>query len=183
MESGKLDLENVECNLQEIVASCVQIFALRAKQKELMFKVEFAAQCPQYIEGDPTRILQILFNLLGNAIKFTKHGSVTLLISAITSGTNPLLQFSVSDTGIGIPQDKHQLIFDSFTQADTSTTRRFGGSGLGLTISKRLAELMHGTIRLQSTVNVGTTFHFCIPLLVPQKLNPPTLLAKTAHSV
>jgi hypothetical protein len=182
MESGKLDLEIVEFDLREMVASCVQIFALRAKQKNLTFKAEFSSQCPQHVEGDPTRIRQILFNLLGNAIKFTKHGSVTLQISAITSETNPLLQFSVSDTGIGIPQDKHKIIFDSFTQADTSTTRQFGGTGLGLTISKRLTELMQGTIRLESTLNVGTTFHFSMPLVMSRKMNPLGL-AKTAHSV
>jgi signal transduction histidine kinase len=183
MESGKLELEIIEFDLREMVATCVQIFDLRAKQKNLAFKVEFLEPCPRGIIGDPTRIRQILFNLLGNAFKFTRQGSVTLQISTVHSYSDLLLQFAVSDTGIGIPQDKHKMIFDAFTQADTSTTRQFGGTGLGLAISKRLAELMQGTISLKSEVGVGTSFFLSIPLRMPEKANSLGLLAKTAHSV
>ncbi len=144
--------------------------------------MDFAPQCPQHIEGDQTRIPQILLPS-GECHQIYQARQRTLLISAIESDTNPLLQFSVSDTGIGIPRDKQEIIFDSFTQADTSTTRQFGGTGLGLTISKRLAELMQGTIRLESTLNMGSTFHFSMPLFISQKMNPLGLLAKTAHSV
>ncbi len=183
MESGKLDLENVEFNLRETVASCAQIFTLRAKQQQLAFVAEVSAQCPQYIEGDPTRIRQILFNLLGNAIKFTKQGSVTLRVAVTEQEIDPLLQFSVSDTGIGIPQHKHEMIFDAFSQADASTTRQYGGTGLGLAISLRLAELMQGTIQLESTVGVGSTFYFALPLCLPKNMSSAGSLSKTANSV
>ena len=184
MESGTLELENTEFDLREMVAACVQIFTMRAQQKQLLFTAELSAECPQYIEGDPTRIRQVLFNLLGNAIKFTKQGNITLRVSAGGSETDPLLQFAVSDTGIGIPREKHTMIFDAFTQADASSTRQFEGPGLGLTISKRLADLMRGRIQVESTVGVGTTFCFSIPLLlVPEKMSSARLLAKTAHSV
>src|ERR1043166_2975481 len=183
MESGKLELEIIEFDLREMVATCVQIFDLRAKQKNLAFKVEFLEPCPRGIIGDPTRIRQILFNLLGNAFKFSRQGSVILQISTVHSYSDLLLQFAVSDTGIGIPQDKHKMIFDAFTQADTSTTRQFGGTGLGLAISKRLAELMQGTISLKSEAGGGTSFFLSIPLRMPEKANSLGLLAKTAHSV
>ncbi len=183
MESGNLELENVEFNLREMIASCVQIFSLRARQKQLAFVDEFSNQCPQFIEGDPTRIRQILFNFLGNAIKFTKRGKVTLQVSPVELEKGRFLQFSVSDTGIGIPREKHDMIFGAFTQADTSTTRQYGGTGLGLAISKRLAELMHGTIHLQSAVGMGTTFYLSIPLVVPGKVSLPKMIARSASSV
>jgi two-component system sensor histidine kinase/response regulator len=183
MESGKLELESVRFDLCELVASCTQIFTLRAKQKQLAFASDIAASCPRYIEGDPTRIRQVLFNLLGNAIKFTKEGQVTLRVTSTDSEAGRRLQFSVSDTGIGIPYEKHGMIFESFSQADASTTRQYGGTGLGLAISKRLAELMQGMIQLESTVGVGTTFVFCLPLREGENTSAANLLTRTAHSV
>ena len=182
MESGKLELETVEFDVRDVVASCIRIFSPQARQKQLTFTAELSALCPQSIEGDPTRMRQILFNLLGNALKFTKQGNVTLKVSPIQSAAGTALQFAVSDTGIGIPREKYQMIFDAFTQADTSTTRKFGGTGLGLAISKRLAELMQGTIQLESTVDVGTTFCLSIPV-GSEKIISTRPLAKTAHSV
>lgn len=183
MESGKLELENVAFDLYELVASCTQIFTLRAKQKQLVFVSEVAPQCPRNIEGDPTRIRQVLFNLLGNAIKFTKQGSVTLRVASTESAAGHRLQFSVSDTGIGIPREKQAMIFDAFSQADASTTRQFGGTGLGLAISRRLADLMQGMIQLESTVGIGTTFFFCLPLRETNKASATNSLTKTANSV
>ena len=183
MESGKLELENVNFDLYELVASCAQIFNLRAKQKHLAFVYDVAPKCPRNIEGDPTRIRQVLFNLLGNAIKFTQQGSVTLRVTSTDSEAGGRLQFSVSDTGIGIPREKQAMIFDAFSQADASTTRQYGGTGLGLAISRRLAELMQGMIQLESTVGVGTTFFFCLPLREAKDVTTSSLLANAANSV
>ncbi len=177
IEAGKLQLENIGLDLRELVESCAKAFALRAHQKKLDLGVELSPACPPFIQGDPTRLRQVLFNLLGNALKFTLTGEVVLLVAPVDTGAGPFLQFSVRDTGIGISAEKQARLFSAFTQADASTTRKFGGTGLGLAISKRLVELMGGRIWLESQPDVGTTFFFTIPLVaadsVPQAAASP----------
>ena len=137
---------------------------VRAAAKGLSLHVAFDGTIPDSIQSDPTRLRQILLNLVGNAVKFTKVGSVRLVVSLQEADANgPMLQFQVIDTGIGMSEQTLQRIFRPFTQADASTTRQFGGTGLGLTISKRLAELIGGAITVQSTLGVGTTFTVRVP--------------------
>ena len=125
---------------------------------------EIAPDVPTDLVGDPTRLRQVLLNLLGNAIKFTESGEVSLRVTPDGDSSVPTaLRFTVSDTGIGIPGEKLGRVFERFTQADSSTTRRFGGSGLGLTISKRLVELMGGRIWAESAVEKGSVFSFAVP--------------------
>jgi CheY-like chemotaxis protein/HPt (histidine-containing phosphotransfer) domain-containing protein len=139
--------------------------AIRAQEKGLALVCEIAPDVPTDLIGDPTRLRQVLMNLLGNAIKFTESGEVALRVTP--DGAPPVpgaLRFTISDTGIGIPDEKLGAVFERFTQADSSTTRRYGGSGLGLTISKRLVELMGGRIWVESGVGKGSAFSFVVPL-------------------
>ncbi|MEQ9364792.1 MAG: response regulator, partial [Leptospirales bacterium] len=158
VEAGRIELERVNFNLVELVESTVEIMANEAHKKGLEISHRIGPDVDSGVVGDPTRVRQVLVNLLGNAIKFTEEGSVTVEVVP-ADGRPPLTYaFRVSDTGIGIPPEKQERIFDAFSQADNSTTREFGGTGLGLTISKRLSELMHGTIDLQSEAGRGSTF-------------------------
>ena len=135
---------------------------------------EIAPSVPNDLVGDPTRLRQVLLNLLGNAIKFTQSGEVTLRVSLDANPSVPTaLRFTVSDTGIGIPREKLSQVFERFTQADSSTTRRFGGSGLGLTISRRLVELMGGRIWVESEVGKGSVFAFAVPFEISATVNRP----------
>ncbi|MGQ9556616.1 MAG: response regulator [Desulfurispora sp.] len=169
IEAGHLQLISTGFHLSEIISRPCQILAMRARQKGLSLEYRIEPDVPDYLQGDPDRLQQVLINLLGNAIKFTEQGGVSLTVSRYqpTSGCSRddeiVLLFTVSDTGIGIPLDKQETIFDSFTQADTSTTRRYGGTGLGLTISRRLVELMGGRIWLESTPGQGSRFYFQVP--------------------
>src|SRR5204862_2371330 len=139
----------------------------RAEEKGLALVCEIAPNVPIDLVGDPTRLRQVLLNLLGNAIKFTKSGEVTLRVTPDTdSPVVGALRFTISDTGVGIPGEKLGAVFERFTQADSSTTRRFGGSGLGLTISKSLVELMGGRIWVESEVGKGSVCSFAVPLEV-----------------
>ncbi len=183
IEAGKLELEALPLDLRDLAESCGKAFALHAHQKLLDLIVEVSPDCPAFIRADPTRLRQILFNLLGNALKFTLKGEISLRVAPAKNETGgPMLQFSVADTGIGIPEEKQKKLFEAFTQVDSSTTRRFGGTGLGLAISRRLVNLMSGRIWLESTAGVGTTFHFSIPLVLAENIvtatetaNPPSL--------
>jgi CheY-like chemotaxis protein len=137
----------------------------RAEEKGLALVCEIAPNVPIDLVGDPTRLRQVLLNLLGNAIKFTKSGEVALRVTRDADSSVPgALRFTISDTGVGIPAEKLGAVFERFTQADSSTTRRFGGSGLGLTISKSLVELMGGRIWVESEVGKGSVFSFAVPL-------------------
>ena len=159
IEAGKIDLETVDFNLYECVEATLKTFALRSEEKGLELLCEFEAGVAEIVEGDAGRLRQILTNLAGNAIKFTEKGEVTVTVRP-EDGEDSVLRFTVADTGVGIAEEKLGLIFDPFSQADTSTTRKYGGTGLGLTISARLAELMGGKIWVESELGRGTKFHF-----------------------
>jgi len=165
LEAGKLHIEKVPVELHELVESSAKAFASQAHGKKLELVVEITQDCPRSVEGDPTRLRQILFNLLGNAVKFTHNGEIVLKAECAEMPQGQRLHFSVADTGIGIPAEKQKMIFEPFSQADASTTRRFGGTGLGLSISRRLVALMDGSMWLQSEPQIGSTFHFAVPLI------------------
>jgi signal transduction histidine kinase/DNA-binding response OmpR family regulator len=163
LEAGKLSMESTVVDLCDLIGSCTKIFALGAHEKGLELAWEVAPDCPPLIQGDPTRLRQILLNLVGNAVKFTQHGEVIVQVAKVFERQETFLQFSISDTGIGIPPEKQRLIFDPFSQADPSMTRKFGGTGLGLSICDRLVKLMGGRIWLDSKEGAGTTLYFAIP--------------------
>jgi PAS domain S-box-containing protein len=176
VESGKLELDAIEFNLHDSMGETMRSLALRAHQKGLELVYEIAPDVPVYVAGDPGRLRQILVNLVGNAIKFTDRGEVIVLTRCNARDDQELeLQFSVTDTGIGIPPEKHSLIFEAFAQADSGTTRQFGGTGLGLAISARLAGLMGGRIWVESSVGRGSTFHFTARLGVAANQHAPAM--------
>ncbi len=160
-ESGKLELEKRIFNLPKLLCNIVQILEIIAREKGLVLNLQMDPKISNVI-GDPSKFRQILINLAGNAIKFTEKGSVTIQVEALEKDN--LVHFTVVDTGIGIPADKQEAIFQPFTQVDESISRRFGGTGLGTTITKQLIELMEGKIWLESEVNKGSAFHFTITL-------------------
>jgi signal transduction histidine kinase/DNA-binding NarL/FixJ family response regulator len=165
IESRKLELEAVPFSIRTLVAHMRKPLALRAAQKGLEFRCDVAPEVPAGVVGDPTRILQVLTNLIGNALKFTERGHVLVTVREIARAEGSTkLQFSVADTGIGIAPGKQEAIFDAFSQADGSTTRRFGGTGLGLTISATLVHLMGGRLWVESEPGAGSTFHFTVAL-------------------
>ena len=165
VEASQLELERTGFSLNELLEKVKEMVAVRAHEKGLALVCEIAAEVPGDLIGDPTRLRQVLLNLLGNAIKFTESGEVALRVTLDANSSAPgALRFTISDSGIGIPGEKLGAVFERFTQADSSTTRRYGGSGLGLTISKRLVELMGGCIRVESRVGKGSVFSFTVPL-------------------
>jgi PAS domain S-box-containing protein len=165
IEAGRLELESIEFNLRDCIALSIKTLALRAHQKGLELTCDIRPEVPERVVGDLSRLRQIIINLIGNAIKFTEHGEVGLRI-AVDSRTPDELQlhFVVTDTGVGIAAEKQKLIFEAFSQADGSTARKFGGTGLGLTISSRLVELMGGKIWVESALGHGSSFHFTASL-------------------
>jgi signal transduction histidine kinase/DNA-binding response OmpR family regulator len=163
IEAGKVDLEEVDFDLRECIEGTLKTLALRADEKGLELLCDVSPQIPEMVIGDSGRLRQILLNLIGNALKFTSVGEIALKVQLdLIEDTSSTLHFIVSDTGIGIAAEKLQSIFNSFSQADTSTTREFGGTGLGLTISRRLAEMMGGRVWVESEVGIGSQFHFCV---------------------
>jgi signal transduction histidine kinase/DNA-binding response OmpR family regulator len=179
IESRKLDLESVPFSLREAINQTLRPLAHRAAEKELELICDVSPDVPATIVGDPVRLKQILGNLVANAIKFTQRGHVLIEVREnLRRGSLAMIHFKVTDTGIGIPREKHDAIFEPFSQADGSTTRRFGGTGLGLTISATLVRLMGGRIWLDSEPNVGSTFHFTAGFEIGQQLaerREPTL--------
>lgn len=164
VESGQLELESTEFNLEQVMEQLSDIMAFRAHEKGIEFVLDIEDSLPFYLIGDSYRLKQIISNLLSNAVKFTETGSVTLKIKSNSIEDNKnLISFEVIDTGVGIPSDKLSHIFDSFTQADSSITRKFGGTGLGLNISQSLIEQMNGEIDVKSVENEGTQFVVRIP--------------------
>ena len=165
IEAGKLAIEEVGFDIQRTVAETLKTMALRAHEKGLELVSDMAAELPARVIGDPGRLRQILLNLVGNAIKFTEKGEVVLRLAADSiDGQRATIQVSVSDTGIGIASEKQAHIFDAFAQEDTSTTRKYGGTGLGLTISNRLVQLMGGRLWVDSQPGRGSTFFFTLEL-------------------
>jgi signal transduction histidine kinase/DNA-binding response OmpR family regulator len=164
IEAGKLDLETVDFGLRDSLESSIKGLGLEARSKGLALSSYVDSEVPDNLRGDPTRLRQIVVNLVGNAIKFTSNGEVTVrvLCEEATDDT-AIVEFTVHDTGIGIPLAKQAEIFEVFTQADSSTTRKYGGNGLGLAICKHFVELMNGSIWVESTPGLGSTFHFRLP--------------------
>src|SRR5262249_52956626 len=152
--------EPVPFNLSELVHDVAEMLTLRAQEKEIDLAMRVAPDLPARFLGDSGRVRQVLTNLVGNAVKFTDRGAVTI---EVRRGEGDYLQFDASDSGIGIPGDKLSHIFDKFTQADASPTRRFGGTGLGLAICRQLVELMGGRIAVTSEPGKGSTFSFSLP--------------------
>ncbi len=163
IEAGQLTIETVPIPVRDKVRNCLTLVAEQARAKKLELIASVAADVPERVMADPIRLRQVLLNLLSNAVKFTASGSITLSVEAMTGSRN-VLRFAVTDTGIGIAPEKLPLLFERFTQADSSTTRQYGGSGLGLAISKRLVELMGGVLKVQSTPERGSTFSFALNL-------------------
>jgi two-component system sensor histidine kinase/response regulator len=162
-EAGKLKLDPIDFNLRDAVGDTANAVAWKAHQKGLELVVDIGPAVPRMVRGDPGRLRQILVNLLGNAIKFTPHGEVVLRVTTeARTPSDVVLHFAVSDTGVGIALDHQKSVFEAFTQADGSTTRAYGGTGLGLTISSQLVELMGGRVWLESAVGSGSTFHFSV---------------------
>jgi signal transduction histidine kinase/DNA-binding response OmpR family regulator len=165
IEAGRLELDPVAFNLRDLVDETLRALAVTAHGKGLELACDVARSVPSHVVGDPVRIRQILTNLTGNAIKFTHAGEVVVEVKALDHGEDHAqLRFTVRDTVVGIPKDNQALIFDPFSQADGWTTRRFGGSGLGLTISARLVAAMNGTLTLDSEPGRGSAFHFTVTL-------------------
>jgi PAS domain S-box-containing protein len=161
IEAGKMDLEEIEFDLHDCIEGALKTLALRADEKGLELLCEVSQEVTETLAGDPGRLRQVLINLIGNALKFTIEGEVGLKVhTELLEDKFVTLHFTVSDTGVGIPPAKVKTIFESFSQADTSTTREFGGTGLGLTISQRLVEMMGGRIWVESELGVGSQFHF-----------------------
>ncbi len=169
IEAGKLELEHTVFHLKELLEEAADIFVIPARAKNVTIETHFDRQLPEYVSGDPTRLKQILSNLVSNSVKFTAEGKVN--ISAGVTETHDLyarIKIVVSDTGIGIPNDKINCLFESFRQLDNSTTRKYGGSGLGLSIVKNLVEMMEGNIRVESEMGAGSSFIMSIPFEVAQ---------------
>lgn len=172
IESGKLKFEHIGFNLNDLLESLIKTFSFQATEKNITLSYALKDEANQIYLGDPVRLNQILINLISNAIKFTHQGSITVNCWVKKKDKNKfLVAFEVSDTGIGIPQDKLETIFESFSQADASVTRKYGGTGLGLTIVKQLVELQEGTISVKSEEGKGSSFTFNIPYELANKDN------------
>lgn len=174
IEAKKFNLDRIDFKLRDHVYDTLKPLAVTAQQKGLELACDIRPEVPETVIGDPGRLRQIIINLAGNAIKFTEAGEVVVRVQLdFMHRDEACLRFLVLDTGIGIPADKQQSIFEAFVQADGSTTRRYGGTGLGLSISSRLVEMMGGSLRLQSQVGRGSAFHFTVRLGVPKAAMPP----------
>jgi signal transduction histidine kinase/ActR/RegA family two-component response regulator len=173
IEARCMELEQLDFDIRSVHNDVYSMMSLDTREKGLELKLDIAADIPAVLTGDPKRLRQVLVNLLGNAIKFTDRGTISVNVSMERSSeATMVLRTSVTDTGIGIPDGKTGLLFSPFTQADSSTTRRFGGTGLGLAICKQLSELMGGTIGVESSAGVGSTFWFTAQYGVPQQEVP-----------
>ena len=182
IEARKFELDKRDFNLRDTLEDTVRLLAPRAHQKELELGCHIQVDLPDRVFGDPIRLRQIVINLVGNAIKFTDKGEVMLYVERQSQSESTLdLHFFVSDTGIGIPEEKQQTIFEAFEQVDSSTTRKYGGTGLGLSISAALVKLMGGTMWVESKVRQGSKFHFTVVLEVKKSESEP--LTKEVHKL
>ena len=181
IEAGRVDLERIALRPRDLLAETISLLRLKAEDKGLYLKGEMMPEVPQCLSGDPTRVRQILINLVGNAIKFTHKGGITMRVEHVKTleNGNNRLRFSVIDTGIGIAPEKIERLFRPFSQLDSSVTRRYGGTGLGLAISSRLSELMNGHMWVESKIGHGSTFFFEIELY--PELELPKELAETHY--
>ena len=179
IEAGKLDIESVDFSLRNTLGDVTSTLRMRVQQKGLKFACHIPLELPDALVGDPSRLSQIVINLVGNALKFTATGEVAVRVAMeAETADQAVFHFSVADTGIGISQEKQKLIFEAFTQSDSSTTRQYGGTGLGLSISSRLVALMGGNIWVESQPGQGSTFHFKLKLgLQKFPASPPPLTA------
>ncbi len=174
IESGQIEYESVPFDLNQMIQDVGEMFSFRAKEKDLQFHVKTEG-IPGLVIGDPSKLNQILLNLLSNAFKFTDKGAVFFSITLLEQqGSRSSIQFQIRDTGIGIPKEKQGVIFESFKQAESTITRKFGGTGLGLTIVKKLVDGLGGTLQVQSELHKGATFTICIPFGVVEHTAPPT---------
>ena len=179
LDSGKIELSAIDFNLRELVQSLYQSFSYKAREKNIVFDVEYDENMPFMVKGDSFRLSQVLNNLISNAIKFTRQGSVKLKVEMVENRIHSFTtRFYVIDTGIGIPAEKKDKIFEQFTQADSDTTRLYGGTGLGLSISTKLVELMDSAILIESEVGKGSNFNFSIVLLKADTVEVTTPLPK-----
>ncbi|MFT4114518.1 response regulator [Silvibacterium sp.] len=185
IDAGKIDLEAIDFDFHECIEGALKTVALRADEKGLELLCDVSSEVPGWMKGDPGRLRQVILNLIGNAVKFTEEGEVALRVRLeSTEDSRVQLQFTVSDTGIGIAPAKLETIFESFSQADSSTTREYGGTGLGLTISRRLVAMMGGRLWVESEVGKGSSFHFTAVLerapehaaTVPHAVTAPSVL-------
>jgi two-component system, sensor histidine kinase and response regulator len=171
IEAGKLVLDPIDFALRDTLGEVMKSLAIRAHEKHLELAYRVAADVPDLLIGDLGRLRQVLVNLVGNAVKFTEHGEVVVEVEAQSqTASQVLLHCSVSDTGIGIPEEKQKLVFEAFSQADGSTTRKYGGTGLGLTISSKLVQIMGGRIWVESRLGQGSVFHFTVGLGVGREV-------------
>ncbi|MBS0204354.1 MAG: PAS domain-containing protein [Planctomycetes bacterium] len=183
IEAGRLELESSEFNLQELVRNVTRALTLRAHDREIALTCDYDSSAPVWVVGDPIRLRQVLTNLVGNAIKFTPGGKVSVSVrSVIDFEDRAELRFQVRDNGIGIPADKIDQIFMAFAQADTSTTRRFGGTGLGLAICTRLVQAMGGQLQVHSKVNVGSEFFFTLCLTKCRGTDPDAVNSRPSST-
>ena len=188
LESGRLEFEQIPFSLVEVLDASVSTFSNRASEKGLFIRTEFPKDLPAELEGDPHRLRQVIDNLISNAIKFTERGGVTVRVQVVSSQeTSCVINVAVIDAGVGISPEQQKKLFERFTQADASVTRRFGGSGLGLSIVKLLLDGMGGQIGVTSTVGAGSTFHFSLNLKIPPlrsiKRLDPNLTTEAAESI
>jgi signal transduction histidine kinase/DNA-binding response OmpR family regulator len=180
LESGKFSAEFIPFEIRSVLDPLYTTYLLRTDEKGIAFSVDYPSDMPKWLFGDPTRLGQILNNLISNAIKFTDKGKVTLKITFDKKGKHNEFCFSVTDTGIGIDQEKLKTIFEFFSQEDNTITRRFGGTGLGLAISKSISELLGGEIIVESEKNVGSTFKFCLTMPeASEQLKNETAIVRT----
>ena len=175
IEAGQMEIESVPFDLHELLEDLATLYRLRATEKSLLFRVRMERGVPQFVQGDPTRIRQVLVNLLGNALKFTHAGSISLDLRATTEPAAYVLEFTVADTGIGIPPEVQPQLFTRFMQADTATTRKFGGTGLGLAIVQQLVNLMGGTVQVRSAPGQGSRFAVTLPMLTAREAAPASV--------
>jgi signal transduction histidine kinase/ActR/RegA family two-component response regulator/HPt (histidine-containing phosphotransfer) domain-containing protein len=191
IEAGRLELENVSFNIRKIVSETVELFRIKTRKKSIVLSISVGALVPEWVNGDPTRLRQVLLNLVGNAVKFTERGEVSVSVSSMQEGNDRfLICFEVRDTGIGIPPESLDNIFNCFTQADGSTSRRYGGTGLGLSIVKQLVEMMEGGVSVESTPGQGSIFRFTVrmekgsePEAAPLPAETPSTADSVARSV
>jgi CheY-like chemotaxis protein len=175
IEAGKLDIVDIDFELMDLVENTMRLFAEKAAAKKLDFSYNLDENVPRFVAGDPGRLRQVLTNLIGNALKFTAHGSIRVFIKKVSEEADGVqIKFKVQDTGIGISREVQDKIFDSFTQADGNTTRRYGGTGLGLAIAKQLVNLMKGNIGVESSPGEGSCFWFTAELRTRRSTQVPS---------